>query len=250
MVDEGYSVVAAHVDEVTYDKIIQGRYVDFSKLIPKDKIAEEEDDLLQLVRKNSRTFYAPVKDGTVINNFARWEQVFRVFSNIYTQEYPHRSSQLIQYNHVISDISQTYIWSNVYSYDKDFRIHMSKNPQRSWGIILQQSWSLRLREKLITDISYRNSSVGNGENGAFGPRGKTGEICRRFNRGRCNFGANCMFEHKCSYCLKYGHYVLNCRWAASDKNDRNHARGYSKNDRGTGDGGNEKGNRDDGRNRH
>ena len=71
MVDEMYSVVAAHVDEVTYDKIIQGKYVDFSKLIPKDKIADEEEDILQLVQRNGQTYYTSVKEGTVINSFNR-----------------------------------------------------------------------------------------------------------------------------------------------------------------------------------
>ena len=42
MVDESYSVIAAHIDEATYDKIIQCKYMDFAKLIPKDKIAERK----------------------------------------------------------------------------------------------------------------------------------------------------------------------------------------------------------------
>ena len=61
MVDEQYSVVALHVDEATYNKIVTGQYVDFAKLIPKDKI-DDEDEVLQLVRRNGQTFYAPVKE--------------------------------------------------------------------------------------------------------------------------------------------------------------------------------------------
>ena len=40
-------------------------------------------------------------------------------------------------------------------------------------------------------------------------------------RGKCNFGATCKYEHRCSYCFKFGHSVLNCRKAASDRNSRN-----------------------------
>ena len=229
MVDEAYSVVAAHVDEVTYGKIIKGQYVDFSKLIAKDKIAEEEEELLQLVRKNGKTFYTPVKDGTTITNFGRWEQAFRVFSNIYMQEYPHHSSQLIQYNHIIHDISQTYLWSNVYAYDRDFHIHMAKNPQRSWAIILQQSWSMRLKEKISYSEYHPRVASGSLQGDRTTPqRGKGGEPCRRFNRGKCNFGNNCKYDHRCSYCYKFGHTVLTCRKASADCSDRSRGGGNNR----------------------
>ena len=48
-------------------------------------------------------------------------------------------------------------------------------------------------------------------------RGKVNEPCRRFNRGKCNYGANCRYKHRCSYCFKFGHTLLNCRKAISDR---------------------------------
>ena len=42
----------------------------------------------------------------------------------------------------------------------------------------------------------------------------------RFNRGRCNFGSGCRYEHHCSYCLKFGHGAVNCRKTALDRQDR------------------------------
>ena len=36
MVDEGYQVVASHLDESTQGKIMRGEYVDFGRLIPRD----------------------------------------------------------------------------------------------------------------------------------------------------------------------------------------------------------------------
>ena len=145
-VDESYIVVGVHLDEATIKKIVEGSYVDFSKLIPRDRVLAEEDTMMEMVVKNGHAFWVLVNVGIQINNFNKWEQAFRVYSNIYCKANPHRSAELIEYNHVIHTISMAYIWENVYMYDKEFRLHMARNPGRSWSIILQQAWSMRLKD--------------------------------------------------------------------------------------------------------
>ena len=130
-IDESYITVGGYVDELTYQRIKKGEYVDFSKLIARDKIVTEEDQRLEMVIHGGCTFYVPVNESPTVNGFAHWEQALRVYSNIYTKEHPHQSSELIEYNHVIHTIASTYSWENVYQYDKDFRIHMSHNPEQS-----------------------------------------------------------------------------------------------------------------------
>ena len=142
--DEDYLVVGSHVDEATRSKIKNSEYIDFSKLLPKDRVLAEEDGRMELIVKNGRTYWAPVSESVVINGFPRWEQAFRIFSEIHTRHFPHKSSELIQYNHVIHSISLSYTWENVYTYDKEFRIHISKHPECSWSVILQQAWSMKL----------------------------------------------------------------------------------------------------------
>ena len=148
MVDESYMLVAAHIDDTTVSRIEQGKYVDFAKLLARDKLMEEAGPEYKLIIKGGNSIYVPASEGTTISSFNRWEQAFRVFSDIYTRVNPKRAAELIQYNHVIHSISLTYAWHNVYAYDVDFRIHMGKHPARSWGIILQMSWSFRLQDKL------------------------------------------------------------------------------------------------------
>ena len=99
-------------------------------------VLAEEDQRLEMVIRGGHTFYVPVKESTAISSFGKWEQAFRVFSNIYTKANPHRASELIEYNHIIHTISLCYIWDNVYLYDKDFRMHIARNPDRNWSIIL------------------------------------------------------------------------------------------------------------------
>ena len=141
MVDENYLIVAAHVDEHTQVKIEKGQYVDLARLIPRDRLDEEDDNTMQMVVKQGKTFWKPssLYEGVTINNIAKWEQAFRVFADIYTRAHPHRATELIQYNHIIHMTASTYVWDNVYLYDKDFCIHMSNYPERNWGIILQQA---------------------------------------------------------------------------------------------------------------
>ena len=114
MMDKDYLVVGGHIDEGMETKIVNGGYVDFGKLLPCNKIIVEEDNRLELVIKNGKTFWLPVSELVSINNFSRWEQAFRIYSNVYTRKYPHKSTELIQYNHIIHTIAGMYNWENVY----------------------------------------------------------------------------------------------------------------------------------------
>ena len=137
----------------------------------------------------------------MINNFTKWEQAFRVFCNIYTEFFPNKAKELIQYNHIINIASQSFAWDNVYKYDKDFRRHISKHPTRSWGIILQQAWTMRLKDRM-GDRAQRGG-------GADRNRARR-DICWKFNLGSCTYGLSCKFDHRCALCLKFGHGVHNC----------------------------------------
>ena len=228
--DKDYLLVGNHVDQLTQTKIVKGEYVDFGKLILKDKVLAEEDGRRELVMKNGKTYWTPVTESAVINNFFKWEQAFRIFCDIYTREHPQKSPELIQYNHVIHSIALTYTWENVYSYDKEFRIHMSKHPDRNWGVIRQQAWLMKLRDRIAgghssyhgNEYKYSPNSGSNQSGGGNfstpnGGKGKISEPCRKFNKGWCKFGTGCRYEHRCSYCHKLGHNVLNCRKLVADR---------------------------------
>ena len=49
--DEEYMVVGRHIDSVLEQKIINFEYVDFSRLIPKDRVTKVEDHCFELVIK-------------------------------------------------------------------------------------------------------------------------------------------------------------------------------------------------------
>ena len=131
MVDEDYLAIGAHVDETLQKKIISNEYVDFARLLPRDRLAVEEDHRMEMVNKDGMSYWVPVADRDnlgAISSFSKWEQAFRVFSNIYNSKFPERATELVQYNHIIHTASQMYVWDNVYQYDKEFRLHISRHP--------------------------------------------------------------------------------------------------------------------------
>ena len=212
-VDEDYSMMGGHVDMSTRAKIENNEYVNFSRLLPRDRLYETEEKRMELVNRNGLSYWLPIERdaGNTISSFFRWEQAFRIFSRIYTEKYPHKATELIQYDYIIGSASSTFTWKNVCVYDHDFRIHITRHPKRSWGVILQQAWSMRLRDRLSGSSGNASSNRGSSNNNQ--TRGNR-NICYKYNRGRCTFGFNCKFDHKCAICGKWGHGAYNCRKAS------------------------------------
>ena len=140
-IDEDYQMIDSHLDDSLKHKIQAFEYVDFARLISKNKsLRDEEGQRLEIVNKNGMSFLSPVAEGNItINSYGKWEQAFRVYSNVLTTKFPAKSTELLQYNHTIHSASSTYVWDNVYAYDKEFCHHIARHPYRSWGVILQQA---------------------------------------------------------------------------------------------------------------
>ena len=49
LVDQNYKIVGAHVDPATRAKIVNNEYIDFAKLIPRDRVLTEEDNRVQWI---------------------------------------------------------------------------------------------------------------------------------------------------------------------------------------------------------
>ena len=133
VVDENYLVTGSHLDRSIGNKIVNNEYVDFSRLIPRERMFREEDHRMELISKGWQTYFVPVSDreATGISSFSKWEEAFRIFSNVYTSKFPSKATELIQCNYVIYTASLTFAWDNVYQYDKEFRMHISNYLQRS-----------------------------------------------------------------------------------------------------------------------
>ena len=218
IMDNNYQMLDTHIDDVLKRKIINFEYVDFGKLLIRNRAFREDDQKLEIVSRNGMTFLSPVadRDNMQITSFGRWEQAFCVFANIITTRYPAKAPELLQYSYTIHMASTSYVWDNVYSYDKEFRRHISRFPMRSWNVILQQVWTMLLKDRLKGDggASHKGGPPSTG-------KGKR-EPCRRYNKGKCTFGLSCNYDHRCSVlkCGKFGHGAHICRMREDNKRDR------------------------------
>ena len=205
--DENYQVIGGNIEQSIRQKIINHEYIDFARLLPQDRVFHEDNHRMEIVNKGGLLYFVPVadRDTTSIHNFNKWEQAFCVFSNIYTHEYPHRATELIQYNQVIFSAAQNFVWENVYHYDREFRVHLSNFPYRSWSVILQQAWTMCLKDRIkgMSD-DYRSGSSAR--------KNRKGEACKCFNKGKCTAGLSCKYNHRCTVpdCGKFGHGAHIC----------------------------------------
>ena len=138
------------------------------------------------------TFLTPISDRemTQINLYMRWEQAFRICSNVLTSQYPSKASELLQYNHTIQTASASYVWENIYVYDRKFHQHIGRHPGRVWNVILQQAWTMIFKDRLRHDHGGSSSQRGMNK--------RDRSPCRRFNKGKCTYGLSCKYDHRCS----------------------------------------------------
>lgn len=216
--DDNLFGLSVHLDDLTIFRIESGEFMDFSKLIPTDKVVPDPDDnsnRMQLITQDGKLGVAPFvdKDAITINSYKRWEIAFDVYAGVYTRAHPRRGPEMLEYKHIIRNASETYIWSNVYDYDKIHRRHMGRNPGRTWAKKHKDVWTDKVK-------IYRPAAL-SGASDVLTP-GKKRKPCRFFNKnGKCMKGANCEFDHKCAFCGLFGHGKYNCRKLAASKKDNN-----------------------------
>ena len=91
--DEDYQMIDSHSDDNLRDKILNWKYVDFFKLVPKTKGGwEEEHQRLEIINENGVSFLSPVseRESVQITSYSKWEQAFRIYLNVVTLKYAKR----------------------------------------------------------------------------------------------------------------------------------------------------------------
>ena len=61
MVDENYVAIGGFVEPSLCDKIINGEYVDFARLLPRGRVSSDAGGKLELVNRGGQTFFVPAR---------------------------------------------------------------------------------------------------------------------------------------------------------------------------------------------
>lgn len=170
-----------------------------------------------MTSRQGKTYHVPPLDreDNTIATFKRWQTAFKVFMAVYLEEHPdryHKAIELIQYTQMIEDMTTTWIWDNVFKYDKAHRRMMQTFPWRKWHV----PYDIRKGHLKVTHAMNPNHNNPRYRKPGQSAKAKK-EICQNFNRGKCSYGNSCRFDHKCAICGKYGHCALNCRANNKDK---------------------------------
>ena len=161
---------------------------------------------MEIVNREGRPYFAPAaeREQPTINSFRKWEQAFRIYAGVFCEANPQRSHELFQHINNIHEASLSFAWDNVYEYEMEFRQLMARNPTRNWGVIYHQGWIIKLRDHHPKkEVTFHGLSEKK-------PGKQKKDISWKFNKGRCNFGSGCRFEHQCALCERTGHSKVTC----------------------------------------
>ena len=117
MIDENYQMINAHIENSMRKRILSFEYIDFSKLVVKNRsYRDDEHQHLEIVNRNGVSFLSPVAEREThqINSYARWEQAFRVYSNVITSQLLSKAPEFLQYNHTIHTAAMSYHLENIF----------------------------------------------------------------------------------------------------------------------------------------
>ena len=228
--DDDFMHVSCHIDENLRLRIGKEEFIDLDRLLPRSRaqVMSNVDDEIQVIKRDGATYVLPNSGSkeSRITGVRKWEQAFRVYAAIYSEQNPGRSAEIWQYVHIINTAAQSYAWENVAFYDFTFRQLMHKKPGRSWAKIYTQMWNIALTDHLHRPNYVNNQgrsqphAAGGSISGSAGPA-KHGDwrdrCCWRFNKGKCSKW-NCKFDHRCSNkeCGAYSHGANTCNKKRND----------------------------------
>lgn len=227
-IDQEFSCLTARVNPEVKRRIELGQYINLQRLLPKFKVDPNDDyDKYRMVSKDGYSYFVDDKessnkeDGLPINSIVRWDQAFRVYSAIYLAANPNKVGEIAEYTQNIHKWALTYPWQRVYNYDILFRQLVEKKPTRPWDVVHFNYFMGQFGENLNLTQAARplppqSTSAPQNPSGPGGPSSHFAlnkrDCCFRFNKtGKCKWGDNCNWEHKCFLCGLSNHGYYNCK---------------------------------------
>ncbi len=231
--------LAANVSQSMKVKIINSEYVDFGQLLDfEERSTEEPRDMKLVVDENGTFIWKPNKPKKQITSIFGWTSAFLIFSSIFLQAHPHRAQELLKYAQIVRTAAARFGGFNSnrmgwYAYDKQWRLRQACHPQRSWGVLDNELWSMYVatpvqnrgyQQRFQQDQQglgiqnfrpfnqrYRfQSKRGGFTTNTWRGNAMSQNLCFNFNKSECT-RKNCPFKHKCAKCQDGSHGAEKCK---------------------------------------
>ena len=208
-----FDSVSAHIPLKIKEKVWAGEYIDMSLMLKSGKDLVYDSQLNgELAVKGGQLTVLQQKHNQ-IKNIHTWTSAFINFMSIMLEKWPGKAQVYLKYMHVIRLAASRVSNLGWVSYDEQFRLRKARAPQSSSADVDVELWLLYVStpEKTTDNFTFRQpflSGVGQKRAQGFqlGHVQKGIRTCWGYNKGRCTYGKNCRFIHKCSEC--YGNHPL------------------------------------------
>ncbi len=220
--------LGANVQQKLREQIIKSEYIELAQLLEVNEANKSSRFTLNM-SEQGQLVWEDCRPKRKVTTIQSWTTAFLTFSAIFLQAHPHRAQELLKYMSLVRTSAERYQGFGWREYDRQFRMRQQLNPQRSWGSIDSELWSLYAASGPITQSVRFNSVRGvmtetpftfrryaqtqiNGNPGQqIKARNNIGsQVCFAFNAS--GYGRpQCKFQHRCSKCGATGHRLSSCK---------------------------------------
>lgn len=191
--------IGAHLDENIVGKIIQGRYVQFSSLIPNKRVTQK------LVFNEGTGSLSTVDNSRRLYNFSDWLDAFIIYSAIRGAAHPTEAVPLIKYLQTIKRIHGRN--GNFIRYDDAFRTKYKGASTIPWHQLDSEELSWSMGDPEYTPYEDYVGRANHGPIQFRGFRSRAGVVRIRGGRacgGRSGSGPRPHAQRNCCYAYNYG----------------------------------------------
>ena len=85
-------------------------------------------------------FHQRAKKIKNIDNISTWTNDFLNYTSVLLENHPSKTGELIQYISIIRNVAEENLTCRWLVYDQQFRLRISRNPNRAWNSINGELW--------------------------------------------------------------------------------------------------------------
>ena len=181
----------SHVPQKLKLQIVNGEYVELSKLFRSDAPLEQDQ---VLVVKNGILKFDATPKKTDIYSFSRFFDCFSIFMTIRGNAFPREFPMMLKH---LETVKKLFSQGNDGGlYDKRFRMAKADNPHLPWGMFMAEF--VAARQSSEPTKTQSQATRGSGQSSS------NPKSCFYFNSGKCT-RSSCKFPHICSVCKDNSH---------------------------------------------